>query len=131
MGTVNFIAAVSMSAGIVVGALGAPLFHILVGLRLASGAPWGGGDWLHAGADAIIIVLGFAGLAAMLVPAVIGLWRRRLLRLLPWLALQPVYQLLVSCAAWLALYDLAVSPHSWNKTTHGQARTSRSGGQKQ
>lgn len=39
----------------------------------------------------------------------------------------PVYFLLVSLAAWLALIELVRAPLRWNKTRHGLARTSRSG----
>ena len=35
------------------------------------------------------------------------------------IAAMPVYWLLVSLAAWRALYEIAVSPYSWNKTRHG------------
>ena len=37
----------------------------------------------------------------------------------------PVYYVLVSLAAWRALYEFAVHPSRWNKTEHGLARTSR------
>jgi hypothetical protein len=39
----------------------------------------------------------------------------------------PVYFLLVSLAAWLALIELVRAPVRWNKTPHGLSRTSRSG----
>jgi hypothetical protein len=97
----------------------------LLALRLNSGAPLGGGGPLEHLADGVIIVLGVAGLLSTFLPALIGLWRRRLMRLLPWLILTPVYQMLVSVAAWIALVELVRAPHRWNKTTHGVARTSR------
>ena len=52
----------------------------------------------------------------------IGLRRRGLLRLWPYLPLLPFYYALVSVAAWLALVELAVDPFKWNKTKHGKAR---------
>lgn len=131
MGTVNFVSAVSMSAGIVIGALGAPLFYALLLLRLLREEPFGFGGPLEQLADGVILVLGAAGLLATILPAAIGLARRRLLRLSPLILLLPFYQLLVSLAAWLALVELLRAPHHWNKTTHGAARTSRAAAQKQ
>lgn len=131
MGPVNYCAAVSLSAGIVVGALGAPLFHVLLVLRLLRDAPFGHGGSLERMADGLVLVLGAAGLLATILPAVIGLKRRGLMRLAPWIALLPLYQMLISLAAWRALWELIRAPHRWNKTTHGLARTSRSQPQKQ
>jgi glycosyltransferase XagB len=43
------------------------------------------------------------------------------------LPLVPLYYLLASAAAWLALYDLISRPYHWHKTEHGLAKTSRQG----
>ena len=122
MGSVNFFAAVAQSAGVITGAMGAPLFHTLVALRLMAPEPFGSGDFTNRLADAIIIVLGIAGLLATFVPALIGIARRGLWHLLPWVPLLPLYQLLVSVAAYRAFWEFLRSPHSWNKTRHGVAR---------
>jgi hypothetical protein len=37
----------------------------------------------------------------------------------------PIYWLLLSLAAWRALYQLVRDPYRWEKTEHGLARTSR------
>jgi len=37
----------------------------------------------------------------------------------------PVYWLLLSLAAWRALFQLLRDPYRWEKTEHGLARTSR------
>ncbi len=58
-------------------------------------------------------------------PAVVGARRRGLKREAPWLALLPAYYLLMSLAAWRALYELFRNPFHWTKTSHGLARTSR------
>jgi hypothetical protein len=63
----------------------------------------------------------------MTVPAVIGLHRRGWWRLLPYVALLPLYYGLVSIAAWQALIELSRHPFRWHKTERGFARTSRSG----
>ncbi|MGH8513105.1 MAG: glycosyl transferase, partial [Gammaproteobacteria bacterium] len=59
--------------------------------------------------------------------AILGMSRRKLLGLWPFLPLLPVYYLLTSAAAWMALYDLILRPYHWHKTEHGLAKTSRQG----
>jgi cellulose synthase/poly-beta-1,6-N-acetylglucosamine synthase-like glycosyltransferase len=59
-------------------------------------------------------VLGFVGLA-----------RRDLLGCAWTLLLMPLYWLMLSLAAWRALYQLVGDPYGWEKTEHGLARTSR------
>ena len=44
------------------------------------------------------------------------------------LLLMPVYWLLLSLAAWRALFQLLRDPYRWEKTEHGLARTSRLAG---
>ncbi|MFJ7596289.1 glycosyltransferase family 2 protein [Methylobacterium fujisawaense] len=75
----------------------------------------------------LAITLFGTGLAALVLPALAGCARRGwgdLAQSVPWM---PVYFLLVSLAAWLALIELVRAPLRWNKTRHGLARTSRSG----
>jgi hypothetical protein len=45
--------------------------------------------------------------------------RREQYDLVPWMLLLPVYWLLNSVAAYMALYELIVRPHYWQKTQHG------------
>jgi hypothetical protein len=73
------------------------------------------------------LTLFLAGAASIFVPALVALHRRRLWRLFPWVALLPFYYMLVSVAAWRGLWELITAPFHWNKTSHGLARTSRSG----
>ncbi|MGH6936111.1 MAG: hypothetical protein ACRED2_08005, partial [Methylocella sp.] len=65
------------------------------------------------------------GTASILWLALLGMRRRKLLGLWPFLPLLPLYYLLTSAAAWMALYDLILRPYHWHKTEHGLARTSR------
>jgi hypothetical protein len=67
------------------------------------------------------------GIACGLWSAALGMAKRRLLGLAPWLVLLPVYWLLLSVAAWWALIDLLANPYHWAKTSHGHARSSRRG----
>jgi hypothetical protein len=54
-----------------------------------------------------------------------GLSRRRLLGSAWVLLLMPVYWILLSLAAWRALFQFLYDPYRWEKTEHGLARTSR------
>jgi cellulose synthase/poly-beta-1,6-N-acetylglucosamine synthase-like glycosyltransferase len=56
---------------------------------------------------------------------VIGLARRRLLDCAWVLLLTPLYWIMLSIAAWRALFQLVYDPYRWEKTEHGHARTSR------
>jgi glycosyltransferase XagB len=65
------------------------------------------------------------GAGSILWLSLLGMERRKLLGLWPFLPLLPVYYLLTSIAAWMALYDLVLRPYHWHKTEHGLAKTSR------
>lgn len=65
------------------------------------------------------------GTASILWLALLGMKRRKLLGLWPFLPLLPLYYLLTSAAAWMAIYDLILRPYHWHKTEHGLAKTSR------
>ena len=67
------------------------------------------------------------GLGALILPALLGCLRRGWGNLAPYALGMPIYFLLVSAAAWLALVELVRAPERWNKTQHGLARTSRGG----
>jgi len=45
--------------------------------------------------------------------------RRGMARLAPWALLAPIYWLMMSAAAWRAVFQLARAPHYWEKTEHG------------
>ena len=125
MGPVNAFAAFASSLGVVVGIAFAPLFHAIVAWRIGAGAFLANASWLDLLADALVLVLGSAGIMATFLPPVLGVIKRRRPDLLPWIVLLPAYHLLMAAAAWRALYELVKNPHGWNKTTHGVARASR------
>jgi cellulose synthase/poly-beta-1,6-N-acetylglucosamine synthase-like glycosyltransferase len=66
-----------------------------------------------------------SGYATSVVIGAAGLFRRGLLAHSWVLLLVPVHWLLLSLAAWRALYQLIRDPYRWEKTEHGLARTSR------
>jgi cellulose synthase/poly-beta-1,6-N-acetylglucosamine synthase-like glycosyltransferase len=74
------------------------------------------------GFDAVTLISGYLISAAL---GLIGLARRRLLGCAWVLLLLPVYWLLLSLAAWRALFQLLRDPYRWEKTEHGLALTSR------
>jgi len=55
----------------------------------------------------------------------LGLLRRGLSSMAWILLLTPVHWLLLSLAAWRALYQLLFAPYAWEKTEHGLAKSSR------
>jgi cellulose synthase/poly-beta-1,6-N-acetylglucosamine synthase-like glycosyltransferase len=70
-----------------------------------------------------VLLIGAADLlignAAMVYVAMMGAFKRRRYRLVPWALLNPVYWLLHSIAAYKALWQLVTKPHYWEKTEHG------------
>ena len=80
------------------------------------------------GFHAATLLTGYAISAAL---GMIGLARWRLLNCAWALLLMPVYWLLLSAAAWRALFQFVLDPYRWEKTEHGLARTSRLAGRVQ
>jgi hypothetical protein len=65
------------------------------------------------------------GLVSTVWLVILGMSRRKLLSLWPYLPLLAPYYFLMSVAAWLAVHDLVLRPFHWDKTEHGLARSSR------
>jgi cellulose synthase/poly-beta-1,6-N-acetylglucosamine synthase-like glycosyltransferase len=65
------------------------------------------------------------GIGSSLWPALLGMQRRGLQHLWRFLPLLFIYNLMISAAAWLALYDLVRRPYHWLKTEHRPARSSQ------
>jgi len=110
--------------GNVLAALVYPLFLASALLGLAGEVPSGNdwGDTLLTGLHGAALVMGFlaAGFVGWL-----GLVRRGLAATAWVLVLLPLHWLLLSLAAWRALYQLVRDPYHWEKTEHGVAQTSR------
>ena len=119
--------ALCLTWGIALSALVYPLFSALILIWWLSEATWLLTSQKERIIFSYVVVLSAFGVVSILVPACIALHRRRLWRLLPWLPLLPLYYGLVSIAAWRGLWELATATFRWNKTSHGHARTSRSG----
>lgn len=127
LGPIRFFGAVTMTLGPVATALGYPVFTAasLYGIwsgSLVQAATIGEAVWAGVG-----LTLFSGGLAAMAIPAIVGLKRRGWYRLLIYVPLLPFYYVLISLAAWRAVFEFIRDPFGWHKTEHGVARTSRSG----
>jgi len=98
-----------------------PLFGPFYGLRLALDMI--GGDLLsppslgRLAVSSVNLGVALFGALAFALPALLGM-KRRGLKPSPLLALLPVYFLLLSAAAWLALWEWTIKPFAWNKTDH-------------
>lgn len=122
MGRLAWLVAGLQVAGIVIGALTYPFFAIWAGWNLWTGDIFEAADPLMLTANSLAIGTLLAGSVCMIVPALIGLIRRRAWDLMPWVLTMPVYLLLVSLAAWIALIDLVRRPFHWAKTEHGHGQ---------
>ena len=113
--------AVSLSATVLSCLLGPPLLLAMAvegwsGLLFSADTSL---RWFVVAASGALLA---AGGAAALWPCLLGLRRMGRLDLAVWLALLPLYLLLVSAAAWRGLFELWRDPQAWNKTDHGLAR---------
>jgi cellulose synthase/poly-beta-1,6-N-acetylglucosamine synthase-like glycosyltransferase len=66
--------------------------------------------------------LALGGLVASFVPLLLGMRRAGLGKLAPALLAAPLWRLMLSAAAWCALFELRSQPFLWRKTEHGLAR---------
>jgi cellulose synthase/poly-beta-1,6-N-acetylglucosamine synthase-like glycosyltransferase len=108
----------------VLAALIHPLFMTGLGFMFyALPTQWGAA--IMASAAPIFAMSLLSGYASTVVLDVIGLKRRGLLGHAWVLVLTPLHWLLLSFAAWRALFQLLYAPQRWEKTEHGLARTSR------
>ena len=124
VGVLPFLGFVVFVLGAVMTSLLAPLFWILALLMAVTGSeavigPYGGAV-AEASYFGLIAGNGLLTLLTMLAPL-----KRRWFHLAPWGATVCVYWLLISVAAYKALWQLARRPFYWEKTQHGLARWDR------
>jgi UDP-N-acetylglucosamine acyltransferase len=91
--------------------------------RVGKGAMVGGLTGVNR--DVIPYAMAFGDHAELAGLNLIGLKRRGLLHVARAFVALPLLWLLLSFAAWRALVQLLLRPHLWEKTQHGNARTSR------
>ncbi len=125
LGPAGALALLTTVGGTVIGTLGFPVLSGSFALRLGDMTALGAGGPLSWLTDAVAVLVFLLGTCMMALPIALGLYRRRMLVLLPWIVLLPVYAVLASLAAWQALVELLWRPFHWEKTEHGLARKSR------
>jgi hypothetical protein len=109
-------------AGAIFGAMFGPLFTIHTLWRCAYGDLLAPRTLFETTSTFMTIAVLTAGLISILAPAILGLRRRRLDRLIWATPFLPLYHCLISVAAWLAVFDLVFQPFYWFKTEHGARR---------
>ena len=120
LGFVRFLTLQLVVGGTVLSALVHPVFLVLFSALLTSDDPLPSD--VSAGFYGGTLLSGYVASAGI---GLLGLARRRLLSCGWVVVLVPVYWMLLSLAAWRALYMLVRDPYQWEKTDHGLARTSR------
>src|SRR5450631_1454203 len=126
LGLPGFLTFQLIVGGNALAALVHPLFLAALIYSVASGAPMWRGE--NATVAVLAAVYGLSVVIGYLTSAFLGwlgLLRRGLLDTAWVLVLTPVHWLLLSLAAWRALYQLAFAPYAWEKTEHGLAKSSR------
>jgi cellulose synthase/poly-beta-1,6-N-acetylglucosamine synthase-like glycosyltransferase len=109
----------------IIGALLWPLFALLLILDAAFGpllTPQSAAEVLN---STLWCFNALFGAVALFGPIAIAMRRQKLHALWPWLVLWPLYQALITFAAWCAIYELWHNPFGWAKTEHGLAKSSR------
>ena len=109
--------------GVIVSSLIYPFSLALVGWQLFAGAPL---PHAESYSDRLLMLVAvfnlLAGLGVALAHAAVCAIGRRRWLLLAAVPLMPVYWLLISLAAYRALWQLARQPFKWEKTEHGLSR---------
>ena len=119
LGAWRAVSAATLIAGSIVGALFWPAFAIGTFWRALSAGAGVLTPSREAG-DVFTYILALFGVWSIVLPAVVVARQRGLRLTLKELALLPAYYLLVTAAAWTAIFDLIVRPHYWAKTAHGR-----------
>jgi glycosyltransferase XagB len=129
LGPRGFCAFQIMVGGTVLSALVHPWFYVLLGFELTHGGLLARPDsllgwpfWLTAWFD---LLTGYLASMALGLLAVLGRGYRGLLKQIP---LMPFYWLLISAAAYRALWQFMTARFEWEKTEHGLAKSPASYG---
>ncbi|MCB1541657.1 MAG: glycosyltransferase [Rhodoblastus sp.] len=99
-----------------------PYFSIVLARDLVTGSLFAPATIIDHVVDTCALWLAIAGPIAMIWPAALGMKRQGLRHRWPLLFLLPLWHVMLSIAAWRAIYDLWRNPFGWAKTTHGVAQ---------
>jgi glycosyltransferase XagB len=119
MGLWAWIFAMVQVLGMVIGALLYPFMVLWIVWNCWTGDILETTTWLLLAANSLALEVLLVGSLALVLPAVLGLKRRGMLSKIAWLVTMPMYLLLISLAAWLAMIDVVKRPFHWEKTQHG------------
>lgn len=125
LGLVGYGALTAHTAGTVASALCFPVLLAAAAIAVLQGSLLRAESFLHSFASVLAAEVFLFGPMAMLGPVLVATRSAGLTPLTPWLVALPAYYVLVSAAAWLAVWELFRAPSHWAKTAHGLARTSR------
>jgi cellulose synthase/poly-beta-1,6-N-acetylglucosamine synthase-like glycosyltransferase len=120
LGPASFLAMQVMSLGMIVSALVHPFFvgSILYALaKLALAGSLASGEAVLAGIGLANIAAGYGAFIALGLATLLAVEKPRPL---VFILLTPVHWLLLSAAAWAALWEIYRRPHHWSKTPHGR-----------
>jgi cellulose synthase/poly-beta-1,6-N-acetylglucosamine synthase-like glycosyltransferase len=126
LGIVGFLAFQGHFAGIILAALVYPLSFVLIAYGVMTG--WFLGEPQSLLGDQILTIASFNLVAGFIGSFALGLFvmkRQHMAALLPQIAMIPLYWLLISAAAYRALYQLVTAPHYWEKTEHFGVRAAK------
>lgn len=123
IGLRGFIAINLLVGGNVLSALAYPC--LLGTLAFNAGQYWTGSrsEFVQDWSDALHLAAAASGFAVTIGMGLAGLRKRGLMRHAWVLALTPVYWMVLSAAAWRALWQFVVDPYRWEKTEHGLAQS--------
>ena len=126
LGPAGFFTFQLIVGGSALAALVHPLFMGALIYSVVSGTPiWRGDSATAAILGAVYGTTVIVGYLASAFLGWLGLLRRGLRSMAGALLLTPLHWLLLSLAAWRALYQLVLAPYAWEKTEHGLAKNSR------
>lgn len=100
-----------------------PYFTAVLLRDLASGALLAPTSLFDQAVNTCALWLAIAGPLGMIWLALLGMKRQGLTALWPLLFLLPLWHVMLSFAAWRAIYDLWRNPYGWAKTAHGVSRS--------
>jgi len=116
----------ALMGGIVLSALVHPLFYLLLAYHAWSGELFAPAETLAGAAFWTIALINLAaGYVMSIAVGALSAWRRGQPRLALSALFMPVCWLLISAAAYRALYQLATAPYLWEKTEHGRVSRRR------
>jgi cellulose synthase/poly-beta-1,6-N-acetylglucosamine synthase-like glycosyltransferase len=125
LGLAGFVTFQLVVGGNVLAALIHPIFLCMVVYTIACGELLLSADGVSAALTWLFVTTFFAGYLVSVAMGLRGLVRRKVVGAAWTLSLVPLHWILLSIAAWRALFQLAHDPHGWEKTEHGLAKNSR------